>query len=199
MTKKFYVCSYGGSGSKMLCTALTEYGESIHIHSRKPPDKLEYCGARNGGKTYTEWFNGMVIPENELKDYYVIYIYRNPSFSIPSRFERPKHLENIQTDKTIKLDDVLSSGKDLYKIRDFYDNYMKPNEKRNYKIYCIKYEDIFDKQDELSNLFGIGKLKMVNKSTRNHSNTQLDEIYADLIDEMSRNDFIIINPMLREN
>ena len=41
---------------------------------------------------------------------------------------------------------------------------MKPNKNRNYKIYCVKYEDIFDKQDELSSLLGVGKLNMVNKS-----------------------------------
>ena len=29
MSKKhFYVCSYGGSGSKMLCSALSAYGET---------------------------------------------------------------------------------------------------------------------------------------------------------------------------
>ena len=35
------------------------------------------------------------------------------------------HLQHIQIDDTIKLDDVLSSGKDLYKIREFYNNYIK--------------------------------------------------------------------------
>ena len=70
---------------------------------------------------------------------------------------------------------------------------VKVNKNRNYKIYCIKYEDIFDKQDELSKLFGIGKLNLVNKSKRKESNKQLDKIYADLIDEMRRNDFIVIS------
>ena len=50
MNKKiFYVCSYGGSGSKMLCSALKKYGETIHIHSRKPPNNLEYIGNEKGG------------------------------------------------------------------------------------------------------------------------------------------------------
>ena len=143
--------------------------------------------------TYCEWFNDITIPENELKNYYVIYIYRNPSFSIPSRFEIPEHLEHIQIDPKIKLEDILSSGEDLFKIREFYDNYVKPNEKRNYKIYCVKYEDIFNKQDELSNLLEIGKLNIVNKSTRTNSNEKLDKIYADLIYEMNKNNFIIIS------
>jgi len=190
--KTFYVCSYGGSGSYMLCNALNKYGKTKHIHSRIPPNKLEYIG-EEGGNTYHEWFNGITIPENELENYYVIYIYRNPSFSIPSRFTIPAHLEHIQSDKNIKLQDVLSKGEDLYKIREFYDNYMKPNKKRNYKIYCVKYEDIFEKQDELSDLLNIGKLNLVNESSRKDTDKQLDIIYSDLIDEMRKNNFIIVS------
>lgn len=191
--RTFYVCSYGGSGSTMLSNALKPFGKVEHIHSRNPPDKLEYVGKNNGGKTYREWFNGITIPENELQDYIVIYIYRNPCLSIRSRFNNPNHLENIQIDSTIKLEDVLSTGKDLYEIRQFYDNYIKLNEKRNYKIYCIKYEDLFDKQDELSDLLGIGKLNLVNKSKRTNYDEKLASIYADLIDEMNKNKFIIIS------
>ena len=105
----------------------------------------------------------------------------------------PLHLRHIQIDKNIKLNDVISSGQDLYKVREFYNNYAKPNKERNYKIYCVKYEDIFDKQDELSNLLEIGKLNLVNKSKRKNSNQELDKIYADLIDEMNKNDFIKIS------
>ena len=81
----------------------------------------------------------------------------------------------------------------MYKIREFYDNYVKPNKKRNYKIFCVKYEDIFDKQDELSELLGIGKLNMINKSCRKDSIKELDYIYNDLINEMKNNDFITIS------
>ena len=81
----------------------------------------------------------------------------------------------------------------MYKIREFYDNYTKPNEKRNYKIYCVKYEDIFDKQDELSKLLGIGKLNIVHNSSRKNSDKELENIYSDLIVEMNKNEFIIIN------
>ena len=197
MGKIFYVCSYGGSGSRMLETALKQYGKTEHIHSPKPPDKLEYVGKNGGGTAYYEWFNGKVIPENELDDYCVLYIYRNPSFSIKSiqsRFHMHLHLEHVQCDSQIKLNDVLDSGKDLYGIKDFYNNYMKKNENRNYKIICVKYEDIFDKQDELSNLLGIGKLNLVNKSKRKQiSEKKLDTIYADLIEEMNKNDSIIVN------
>lgn len=191
--KIFYICSYGGSGSYMLYNALKKYGKVKHIHSRNPPNKLTYVGKDKGGNTYEEWFNSITVPENQLKDYYVIFIYRNPSFSIPSRFEIPEHLNHIQIDPKIKLEDVLSSGEDLYNLREFYNNYVKPNEKRNYKIYCVKYEEIFNKHDELSNLLGIQKLDIVNKSTRKNSNKKLDKIYSDLIDEMNKNEFIKIS------
>mgnify|MGYP000161795379 CR=1 FL=1 len=73
MSKKiFYVCSYGGSGSKMLCKALGKYGKVKHIHSRNPPDKLTYVGKEKGGNTYCEWFNKVPIPENNLKNYSVL-------------------------------------------------------------------------------------------------------------------------------
>ena len=55
MNKKiFYVCSFGGSGSKMLCSALKVYGKVKHIHSRNPPNNLEYIGNEKGGNTYKE-------------------------------------------------------------------------------------------------------------------------------------------------
>lgn len=191
--KHFYVCSYGGCGSKMLCEALKQYGKVEHVHSRYPPNKLEYVGNNKGGNTYCEWFNGIKVAKTKLKDYYVIYIYRNPSMSILSRFQIPEHLEHVQVDKTIKLDDIINTGCDLYKIKEFYDNYTKSNTNRNYKIYCVKYEDIFDKQDELSDLLDIGKLNLVNKSKRTETNEDLNKIYANLIDEMNKNDFITIN------
>jgi len=191
--KIFYVCSYGGSGSKMLCKELGKFGKVEHIHSRNPPDKLEYIGREGGGKTYHEWFNGITIPDNKLNNYYVIFIYRNPSFSIPSKFIIPQHLKHVQVDQNIKLQNVFNTGKDLYRIREFYDNYTKPNSNRNYKIYCIKYEEIFDKQDELSELLGIGKLNLVNTSKRMSSVKKLDVIYSELIDIMNKNNFIMIN------
>lgn len=197
MVKTFYVCSYGGCGSQMLCAALKQFGKVEHVHSRKPPDKLQYIGKNwRCGKAYKEWFNGKVIPDDKLKDYIVIYIYRNPSFSIESRFINKNgvdHLVHIQADKNINFQDVLDTGIDLYKIREFYDNYTIPNAERNYKIYSVKYEDIFDRQDELSKVLGVGNLNLVNKSTRETTNERLSEVYKELIDIMKENEFIMIN------
>lgn len=157
--KTFFVCSYGGSGSKMLCNALSKYGDVKHVHSRNPPDKLEYVYQNwidgvplpneETKSKHLEWFSGVAVPIDEIKNYYIIYIYRNPSFSIPSRFINPDHLFNIQCNPNVKFENVLKTGNDLYKIKEFHYNYTKPNSNRNYKIYCVKYEDIFDKQDEL--------------------------------------------------
>ena len=38
--RTFYVCSYGGCGSYMLCDYLKNFGDVKHIHSRKPPSIL---------------------------------------------------------------------------------------------------------------------------------------------------------------
>ena len=137
-----------------------------------------------------------VINQKKIKfNVYVFYTLLQfcPTVDYPSRFTIPQHLENIQIDKSITLQDVLNTGNDLYKIREFYDNYTKINEKRNYKIYSVKYEEIFDKQDELSEILGVGKLNLINISKRKESNKELDEIYKDLIDIMNKNNFIMIN------
>ena len=61
----------------MLCRSLRKYGEVYHIHTRYPPDLLEYIGNENG-KAHFEQFNEAYTQE-EI-NYKVIYIYRNPSF-----------------------------------------------------------------------------------------------------------------------
>lgn len=160
-SKKFYICSYGGSGSYMLKRALKQYGHVEHIHSRKPPEKLEYVG-KNAD---SEWFNGIPIKNEDLKNYYVIYIYKNPIKAIYSRFWHPLHLKHIQCNENLTFNDVLKSKKDLYGLEEFFDNYTKKNVNRNYKIICIKYDDIFKKHKELSKLLDVPKLKLVKRET----------------------------------
>jgi hypothetical protein len=59
---------------------------------------------------------------------------------------------------------------------------------------CVKYDDIFDRQDELSAMLSIGPLELVRKETdRTYEHEDvLMEIYGHLIDEMEKNDFIMI-------
>ena len=203
--KTFYICSYGGCGSKMLTSALSKYGSVEHVHARNPPLSLEYTGGNNGGKAYLraprvyhEWFNGIPVPGSEICNYYVIYLYRNPVKAILSIFRHPGHLANIQGNENNKttIEDVMTEMKDLYGIKQFYKNYTRRNERRNYRILCVKYEDIFEKQNELSRYLGAGKLNLVRKETRRNEpeiTDKLNFIYKDLIDEMNKNSFISIS------
>ena len=194
--KYFYICSFGGCGSHMLKEKLKKYGKVEHIHSRYPPEKLEYIGFNGGGRTYVEWFNGIKIPENMLNDIYVIYLYRDPVKCILSRFDTEEHLMHIQTHPKITVNLVTNKMKDLYGLEHFYNNYTSKNEKRNYKIYCVKYEELFDKQNELSSVLNIGPLNLVKKETKkdtdNNIVVKLEKIYENLNKKMKENDFITV-------
>ena len=186
--KYFYVCSYGGCGSKLLVRLLQPYGKAYHIHSRNPPDMLE--GVRS------EWFNGKPIDVKDEDEVFVLFIYRNPVNAILSRFTNPQHLRNIETDDQTKIEDIILSKKDLYGITEFYNNYTQPKKTRTYDILCIKYEDLFDKHAELSERLGIGELKPKRKETDRSGKvkqygSQLSEIYDKLITEMDQNEFLI--------
>jgi hypothetical protein len=185
----FHVCSYGGCGSKMLCAALKKYGVLVHhIHTRDPPVKL----TRVKGEHYT----GIPIKESELDQHVVIYIYRNPIESLFSRFVGNRSgRENIQVaDPSLDLDDIVRDGEDHMGFGEFFHNYTTPNPERNYKIICVKYEDIFERQGELAKVLGVGDLGLVKKETpRTYKHEDvLQEIFKDLLEEISRMDFITI-------
>lgn len=187
----YYVCSWGGSGSKMLCRYLSNFGKTYHIHSRKPPQKLTGVGIN----TYIEWFNNIKIPESEIENYKVIFIYRNPVDSIYSRFENFNHLDNIQTPR-VKLSTVIDTKIDLYNLKEFFKNYREKSD-RNYEIHLVKYEDFFDKIEEFNNYFGLPKIENLypkkietSKDINKNDFGILSEIYSDLISEMNNMNFI---------
>ena len=68
------------------------------------------------------------------------------------------------------------------------------NSKRNYKIVCVKYEDIFEKQDALSKYLGVGPLNLIKQETNRPENAEitkiLEEIYKDLLDDMREKPFL---------
>ena len=69
-SKVFYICSSGGCGSTIIFNYLKNFGNVYHVHDRYPPNKLEYIGKENTDKdVYSEWFNGVQIPEENLKNY----------------------------------------------------------------------------------------------------------------------------------
>ena len=114
--KVFYVCSFGGCGSKMLCEYLKHFGTVKHVHSRRPPTKLTHVGSN-------EWFNNIPVEDKYLKSYYVIYIYRDPVKAILSRFGHPEHLNHIQANPNTSIKDIITSKQDLYGSRVIYHSF----------------------------------------------------------------------------
>ena len=119
--------------------------------------------------------------------------------SILRRFEKNNalitHLKNIEVNNPyINKNQIVNKLADLYGLIEFYNNYTKSNPNRNYKIYCVKYEDLFEKKDELSTMLGIGKLNIPKKETPYKDTVEffdkLHIIYKDLIQTMNNNDFI---------
>ena len=186
--RNFYVCSFGGCGSWMLCNYLHQFGQVHHIHSRYPPKKLTYVVNVDG--TRDKIFGDVVIPHNELIHYYVIYIYRNPIHAIYSRFGNKEHLKNIGCNPTITLDQVIHSNKDIYGIRHFYDNYKEQT--RNYKILFVKYEDLFQNIETFNKILKLPNIKELymikSETTRDYpAYLQLSSIYKGLLQEMQLN------------
>lgn len=193
----YYICSSGGCGSTLLFNYLSNFGNVYHIHDRYPPKKLCYIGKENTNEDiYSEWFNNIEIDNEKLKNYKVIFIYRNPIEIIFSRFIQPsgpniKHLQHIKciNHGNIGLGDVIKFKKDVYGLEDFFDNYTIPNE-RNYKIYCIKYEDMFshisliNRTLELPNIPGLYPIKQERKKKYTFIK-ELLLIYSSLINKMN--------------
>jgi len=198
-TKHYYVCSYGGCGSKMLIEYLSHFGNVYHIHSRYPPEKLQYIGNKNNQHTHTnqyEWFIDKEIPEDQLSNYTVFYIYRNPISAIYSRFLSPTHLHNIQCQNiNLQIQDIIDSSSDLYGIEEFFDNYMNLNASRNYTIYGIKYDQLFENMSQFNTFFNLPddpKIYPV-KNERNREKSAhylLEIIYGSFIRKMETYDFI---------
>ena len=199
--KVFYVCSYGGCGSKMLCQYLSHFGTVKHVHSRNPPQQLTHIGTRD------EWFSSIPIPINELSSYYVIYIYRDPVKAIQSRFHDPTHLAHIQINPSITLEQVIERKQDLYGIENFFDNYTTYGYKqrnytyiqRNYKLYCVKYENLFTNMEEFNRVLNITcndkSLYPVEKTREKPASNEalaLEHIYAPLKQRMAKMPFITV-------
>lgn len=207
----YYICSSGGCGSTIISNYLANFGNVYHIHDRYPPNKLTYIGKENTTQdVYKEWFNSIPIPEEKLNNYKVIFIYRNPLQIIYSRFAQKhgpnvNHLKNIMCDNNgnINIYDVVKSCKDLYKIEEFFDNYVS-NKERNYDIYCVKYEMFWNNIDKFNQVLGIPNIKHLYPEKKERIKLiqfkdQLNKIYMSLILKMNMMQFIEIIPKKQEN
>jgi hypothetical protein len=100
----------------------------------------------------------------------------------------------------IGLGDLLNTGKDLYGLEEFFDNYTI-EKKRNYTIHCIKYEYFFYNIELFNKILGIPNIKSLYpiKKERTKMYTYLRElsvIYHNLIMKMNSMPFIkIVNPI----
>jgi len=200
----YYICSFGGCGSTSLFKYLSNFGNVYHIHDRYPPNKLQYIGKNNTDKdVYSEWFNDIEINENEINNYKIIYIYRNPLKIIFSRCVKNnqpyvRHLQHIKCANKgfINLNDVLKTGKDLYGLEDFFNNYTQKKE-RNYKIHCVKYEQFWDNISIFNETIGIPDVKELypirkERNTKIYYANKLYAIYYSLINKMNKMKFIEI-------
>jgi hypothetical protein len=204
----FYVCGSGGCGSTLLFRYLSNFGKAYHIHDRYPPNKLCYVGKENTNEDiYHEWFNSTEIANDKLSNYKVIFIYRNPIDVIFSRFIQPSgpnvpHLQHVKciNDGNIGLGDIIRLKKDLYGLEEFYDNYTIPKN-RNYKIYCIKYEELFTNIKLLNRILEIPDIPQLypKKQERRKQHIfikELLQIYSSLINKMRNMRFVeIIYPI----
>jgi hypothetical protein len=186
----YIVCSYGGSGSWMLVNYLKNFGNAYHVHQRYPPKKLTYPDHA------TEKFTNKEIEPIDLDHWKVIFIYKNPIKAIYSRFDSIYHLRNIES-KELNFDKIFKSSTDIFGITEYYNNYMTELD-RNYKIYCVKYENFFDKIDEFNNILGLvpNGLKMpIRQETYRHQKhyQHLLNIYQKLIEDQNNRSFIEIN------
>jgi len=196
----YYICSFGGCGSKILQKYLSNFGNTHHIHSRVPPKML----TRVGTEEYPEWFNNIKISEkvdrqynlDQIKNVKVIYLYRNPIDAIHSRFIPGKthristdHLNNITADHW-NIESVIGNMMDLWQLNDFYNNYTKPDDERNYKIYCVNYEKFWDNIELFNSTMELPNIKSL-YPVRHESNHEyihvdkLNEIYKLLIENMN--------------
>lgn len=186
----FYICSYTGCGTMLLRKALTKQGYITRIiHDRNPPKELEFTGydfmeEKSKQLKRIFKFNGVRVPEKYLSKITVIYIYKNPINSIYSRLIR-KHMSIYVSPngEQIDFDDVIKQEKDLYGLESFFNNYTRRNQGRNYNIICVNYHKLFEKQDELSELLGVGPLEIEMKEREHEQKNYetLKKIYKSLI------------------
>jgi len=204
----YYICSSGGCGSTAIFNYLSLFGNVYHVHDRYPPKKLQYVGKENTNEeVYSEWFNNVEIPEDKLKNYKVIFIYRNPIKVIFCRFVQANgpninHLKNIKCDNNgnINIFDIVRTKRDLYKMEDFFDNYMIPTN-RNYNIYAVKYEMFWSNISLFNKIIGIPDIKELypiqqEKPKRFDFINELTFIYSSLINKMNSLRFIeLVRPI----
>tara|TARA_R100000900_G_scaffold97344_1_gene75411 strand:+ start:476 stop:1153 length:678 start_codon:yes stop_codon:yes gene_type:complete len=181
---RIYVCSYGGSGSWLLVGALKKLGLDVyHSHSRKPPKRFCELKVREPKHnlqhkkevnyqmpTITKYFDyGNEIPPGKI-----IFIHRNPIFSLLSlksgnllSFENLEvtteqwHIleklgfnynSNIIHTEAIKK--LLQLDTDPVDFKGFYNNYHNCTWNENYDILSVSFDNIWNDMEKICNFVG---------------------------------------------
>lgn len=164
----FYICSYGGCASTMICNFLSQFYKVYHIHSRFPPARLCSVRKTKRAKKY-EWFKyGTLLNRKQRSMVTVIYLYRKPSMSLLSKDGwGPTHFSNLSLnnkkmrrfhskDNSVRLE-YSKTEKDLLGLNNFFKNYVFRNINKNYRIHCIKYETLWENLELIFNKLKIPK------------------------------------------
>jgi hypothetical protein len=173
--RHFYVCSFGGCGSWVLTSYLSNFGTVHHVHSRKPPSVV----------TTVEHEHFTTMPTPCLHNI-VIFIYRDPVaalLSVQRRFPLDDHLKNIEAPDTIVTLDMLAETKqDLIGLTEFYKNYTTPSRERKYPIYCVKYEHLFENMSSLNYALGLVDYPKLYPKKKENKVTEIAPSWTGLIE-----------------
>ena len=190
--KLYFVCSYGGSGSKMLRGFLRNYGKTYHPHSKQPPAKLTHPEKRKDLGEVNFVQKGKLVISNRAK---VIYIFRNPIDALKSRYgiEHCKNVEGDWQELPPSIEEYAVIGKDLFGLEIHFNNWTQENEgQRDYSICCIRYETLWHHLKELFDYLEIPHRDLVQFPARKETKRLIDEktenllklMYQPLIDKM---------------
>lgn len=191
MKKYCYVCSYGGSGSKMLNSFLKRYYNSIHLHDGNPPKKLTIPGLFNKNKSD----NTFGIREIDPNLVHVIFIFRSPVDAYLSRGENIAHCKNIDGDYENHISDkneYVKNGVDILKYKNHFKNYTTNNGK-NYNVICINYHKLWDNLEDVFNALDIPLSEIDKFPVRKETIKEVDdfvlkgleEMYSDIIKDIN--------------
>ena len=188
------------------------YDESniFYIYSFNNDESLNILSnyLKNFGKVYNNYDYKPLknICNSEIHKYKVIYIYINPISIISNMIKN----NNDDDSKIIRMiEDSIITQTDLFRMEDSFDNFtnMTPKINRNYGIFCIKYETMFDHWKVINNILGIRNIKELYPIRNNiddinnkeyHSIIKeidleiLNKIYKNLIRKMSYMHFIAL-------
>lgn len=230
----YIVASYGGCGSKMMAGFLSQLPKAhktyvYHIHDRSPPKLLRQMPKpppptiRSGGNDFRSGrfpggskFKRDTEPVDDLNEYRVVYMYKDPVEALVSRYGWG-HCNHIQGDcgdaeaQWPKLDKYAKKQVDRMRLKDHFNAFHHPEEPREFPIVAINYHRLWDNIPAVLTALGLpGSLAstfpprtetvrndMTGKSEGNAAHTEetrsgLKRMYAELQTEVLSNPAVLI-------